>query len=321
MTIEQLKAELQRFYDNEAELGLTAYALLKDPENPGPYKLDIESEAGQDLKQLFIDSLQQTLSEPPELTLLPLSSSDERSNSIYHYDLEQPAELNVLQQVMRSDNLPLLNLAEVELSGIKALLIEIGNHIGQIVLYKTIAPIQVFSRKSFFLVKAQHRLEKIDDEFLRISPGFQLMQINDQLIVIELQTLEKHFGFHQIIKKEAEKGINAIASLDLLDNPEVLQERIDELAYARRLTKVAKDSAVLQQHVPNDTIIHFCKSFPKLSGKIHFNESEDKIKLDSKQSQDLFIKLLMDNFLTSELTQQHYESLAKNKAEPQAENH
>ncbi|WP_240068822.1 hypothetical protein [Enterobacter hormaechei] len=33
--------------------------------------------------------------------------------------------------------------------------------------------------------------------------------------------------------------------------------------------------------------------------------------LDTKVSKDLFIKILMDDFLTSQLTQFYYESLAK----------
>jgi hypothetical protein len=46
-----------------------------------------------------------------------------------------------------------------------------------------------------------------------------------------------------------------------------------------------------------------------------FNQAEDKIILDSKVSKDLFIKLLMDNFLTSDLTKFHYESVAKDSLE------
>ncbi|MCY3628153.1 MAG: DUF4868 domain-containing protein [Gammaproteobacteria bacterium] len=52
-----------------------------------------------------------------------------------------------------------------------------------------------------------------------------------------------------------------------------------------------------------------------MAGRIRFNDREDKIVLDTKKSKDLFIKLLMDDFLTSELTSYHYESVVKDIAE------
>jgi hypothetical protein len=94
----------------------------------------------------------------------------------------------------------------------------------------------------------------------------------------------------------------------------VLHELLDDIKYARRFTKVAQASPVLEAKVPNEIIIKFCKNFPSLAGKIRFNSSEDKIILDTKVSKDLFIKLLMDNYLTSDLTKINYESVAKDYA-------
>ena len=45
--------------------------------------------------------------------------------------------------------------------------------------------------------------------------------------------------------------------------------------------------------------------------KIRFHVAEDKIVLDTKVSKDLLFKLLTDDFLTSELTKFHYESVTK----------
>ena len=101
----------------------------------------------------------------------------------------------------------------------------------------------------------------------------------------------------------------------MIANPEVLHELLDDVKYARRFTKVAKASPVLKAGVPNANIISFCKTFPRLAGKIRFNDDEDKIFLDTKVSKDLFIKLLMDDFLTSELTNFHYASLAKDSVD------
>lgn len=315
MNATELKSTLQNFYDNYDEIGISIYAILKDSNDPEPKKLDIEAEALNGMKKVFFQSLRESISERDELSVLNLSTSDERVDAIYVYDLELPEELTAIELVLSSDNLPLLNLNDFELTGIKALLIEIGNNVGQIVLYKTMAPINIFGRKNLFLKKAQHRLEKIDEEFLRISSGFQLMRINENLLVIDLNAIEKSFGFHDVIKREAALGINSIEAIQLIDNPEVLHELVDDVKYARRFTKIAKSSPVLKARVPNASIVDFCKKFPNLARKIRFNEAGDKILLDTKVSKDLFIKLLMDDFLTSELTQFHYTSVAKYNVE------
>lgn len=322
MNIDDLKASLQAFYNEYDEIGVVVYAVLKDQDSSGaPVKLDIEGDALDGIKALFIQSLKDNISNRDELSLLNLSSSDERLDAVYVYDLEVPHELSFLEKVLAQDDLPLLNLNDQSLSSIKALLIEIGNNIGQMVLYKTMAPVNIFGRKSFFLKKADSRLEKIDNEFLRVSAGFQMLRINNSLLVTDLEALERSFGFHEVIKKEAELGVSAIESLLLIENPDVLRELLDDVKYARRMTKIAKSSPVLKAEVSNESIISFCQSFPRLSGRIRFNESKDKIVLDTKVSKDLFIKLLMDDFLTSELTNLHYASVAKDGIDEEDQEH
>ncbi|MBW7900979.1 MAG: DUF4868 domain-containing protein [Rhodocyclaceae bacterium] len=315
MTAEDLKSALQAYYDDYDDMGVSVYAILKNPEAPGPFKLDIEAEALGGLKGLFIQSLRDSISNKAELALLNLSGADERIDAVYAYDLDVPEELSSLEAVASQDNLPLLNLNDESLSSIKALLIEIGNNVGQLILYKTMAPVNIFGRASFFLRKSASRLERLNDEFLRVSAGFQMLRLNGTLLVLDLEALEKSFGFHNVIKREAAAGINAIETARLLVNPDVLHELLDDIKYARKLTKVAKASPVLQAGVSSQDIVRFCQTFPNLAGRIRFNEAQDKIALDTKVSKDLFIKLLMDDFLTSELTKFHYTSVAKDSVD------
>ena len=319
MTTVELKAALQAYYDDQANIGVCVYALMKDTKNLGPFKLDIEVDAEAGLKTLFMQSLRDEISSKDDLSVLALSSADERVNAIYVYDLEIPEELTSLETVIAQDDLPVLDLNEASLSSIRALLIEIGNNAGQLVLYKTMAPVNIFSRSSFFLLKHKSRLKRLEDEFLRVSAGFQMMRINGNLLVLNLEALEHNFGFHDVIKKEAALGIDAIVSAELLTNPDVLRELIDDVKYARRLTKIAKVSPVLKAGISGGSIVQFCKTFPNLVGRIRFNDENNKVILDTKVSKDLFIKILMDDFLTSELTKFHYASVAKDTVEPSAE--
>lgn len=319
MTAEELKTALQAYYNDQANIGVCLYALMKDTESPGPFKLDIEADAEAGLKALFMHSLQDEIFSKDELSVLALSSADERVNAIYLYDLDIPDELASLETVIAQDDLPVLDLNKANLSSIRALLIEIGNDARQMVLYKTMASVNIFGRSSFFLRKHESRLEKLNDEFLRVSAGFQLMRVNGNLLVLNLEALERNFGFHEVIKREAALGINAIVSAELVTNPDVLRELLDDVKYARRLTKVAKASPVLKAGVSSASIVQFCKTFPKLARRIRFNEENNKVILDTKVSKDLFIKVLMDDYLTSELTKLHYASVAKDAVESSVE--
>ena len=311
MKIEELKSSLKAYYQNQTKIGVCVYALMKDENNPGPFKLDIDPDSIRSLKNLFIQSLKDEISNKDDLEVINLSSADARLNAVYLYDLEIPKDLTSLENVISQDDLAVLDLSDRSLLSIKALLIEIGNNNDQLVLYKTMAPVNIFGRTSYFLIKHESRLEQINDEFLRVSAGFQMMRINEHLLVLNLEALEHNFGFHEVIKREANLGINAIVSAQLLTNPEVLRELIDDVKYARRLTKIAKASPVLSAGIPGESIVQFCKTFPELAGHIRFNAEGNKVSLDTKVSKDLFIKVLMDNFLTSELTKLHYASIAK----------
>jgi hypothetical protein len=315
MNIEELKASLSYFFDNQNEIGVTIYAISKLPDQPDPKKLDIEADAQTGLKKLFLQSIKDKILDVEELAVMNLSTSDERTNVIYAYDIEIPQELSAIDTVLANDTLPVYNLESEKIGNIKALLIEIGDNSKQVVLYKTLAPIHIFSQSSFCLVQHDTRLEKIDKDFLRISPGFQMMKIDGELLVNDLAALERSFGFHEIIKKEATLGISAIEAKLIIDNIDVLKELLEDMKYARRFVKVAKGSPVLIKNIPNASIISFCKTFPSLKGRIRFNNVGDKIVLDTNVSKDLFIKLLMDNFLTSDLTEFHYESVAKDSIE------
>ena len=67
--------------------------------------------------------------------------------------------------------------------------------------------------------------------------------------------------------------------------------------------------------VGNDQIIQFIKQHNGLSRKIRINDTETKIILDTKVSQNFFMKLLNDDYLKSELTNFEYDADSKDLVE------
>ena len=316
MTKEELTQSLTDVFNNTDSTAVV-YALLK---NNGVKKLDIENIALQPLKDMFFEYVKLIIIDNEELSLLALSSADERANAIYEYDLDFPSDFSCFDTILSSNADDLFSVSNNEVNEIKALLIEIGNHEKQIVLYKSLQPVNIFDSKRFFLgyVKSDHRFVRIDDDFIRISQNFQFIKIDEKLLVLDLKSLERFFGFHEVIKREAALGVTAIEARSLLSNPETLRELIDDVSFARKLVKVAKGSPVLKAGIENQKIIEFCRNYSSIKGKIKFNEIGDKIVLDTNVSKQLFIKILMDDFLTSELTEFHYLSVAKDGLEETA---
>ena len=155
------------------------------------------------------------------------------------------------------------------------------------------------------------RFKRFEDKLLRLSPKFQILSIDDVIIVLDLKFIERSLGFADVIKREATLGVDAIEALNILSSIEPLNELISDVSFARKLTKIARNSPVLQNRISNAKIILFAKNHPALKDKIRYNEDGSKIILDTKVSKNLFIKLLNDDYLTSQLTEMEYDSLAK----------
>lgn len=303
-----LKDKIQSLSDKEM-MGIEVYAILK--ENDDVRRLDIQDKYSNDLRDYFVDSIQKVADDEREI--LVLSNYDDRRSVAYLYDLaEKPSELELLSKIHYQDKAEqkLFDLAS-GFQNIKALIMKIGNDDFTTTLYKILAPINIFSPAQFLFIKSGTQLKRIDEEFLRFSNGFQIIQIQDEIYIIDLKILE-NFQFFDILKQEAEKGIKAIENMNIIDNIEVFEELLEDVSFARKLTNVSRNSPVIQAKISNHQIIDFCSNYPLTKGKIKFNGKNDKIILDTKKSRELFLKILMDNLLTSELTKHCYESIAKN---------
>lgn len=307
-----LKEAVRYFLDSE-DIGIVTYALIKEGEGLVVKKLDIESLSQNELLEFYKNSLNDIIIANDNLSVIKLSSADERLNAIYEYDLEIPHKLKSIDDLVLNHEIPPFNFRNDNFSNIKSLLIEIGNDEKRILLYKSIAPINIFGRKGFFLHKSNERLEQIKDDFFRLSSNFQFFKLEGKIFIVEIDYLEKSFGIHDIIKAEAIKGVDVIKDLNIINNPAVLDELIEDISFARKLIKVAKSSPIISLGIPNNNIIAFAKKHPALKEKFNYSIDDSKFNLDTQVSKNLFIKLLNDDYLNSALTKLYYDSIAKDK--------
>ncbi|MAD45084.1 MAG: DUF4868 domain-containing protein, partial [Oceanospirillaceae bacterium] len=132
-----------------------------------------------------------------------------------------------------------------------------------------------------------------------------------EFYVNQLSVLEKSFGFDKVIAGEAKKYIELLEDSQIVDDMQYITERSNDLAFAKKLVRASRHSPVFGD-VSNENIINFSKKHRYLSKVMKLNHSEDAFVLKTKTSQDRFIKMMLDDYLVSELTNNDYESLAKN---------
>lgn len=315
------KAELNQsleFLNNPTgELQIIMYACF---EEQVVKKLDVKSEDLPPIRRLFVDSVNNAIIAQEEFTVIPLSTADERGNCFYEYDLELPEELQFLENIIGNDEIEAFNFNNDTFAEIDALAIVLADDNNEISLYKKLSSVEVLGRGGYMLWKSNQRLERFEEQLLRISPSFQVLRVKESVIILNLKTIERNFGFHDVIKREATIGLAAINDMGIVSNIDTLEELIENVSFARKLTKIARNSPVIQRNIPNVNIIAFSRTHPAMRNKIRYTPDGNQFALDTKVSKDLFVKLLNDDFLTSELTQLYYDSLAKDNIEGEAAN-
>lgn len=249
-----------------------------------------------------------------ESNVLQLSSADERKNGLYYYDLDElPEEMKLMKEVMNQEGeVDRFNFDQDSLEEVIAFITIIGNADRKIVLYKQQYAIGLLKRDKYMLTPVPHknRLKKVEQDILRVDFNFQFCLMDNVFYVSDIDKMEKICSFHTLIINEAKKSIERILQVDILDNVEVLEDDLDNVTFARKLTRIYKDSKVLGI-VPNKTIVEFASKHSYFK-KNPLKTKGDKFVLDTKKSKEAFIKLMNDDFLKSELTDYEYEALAKN---------
>ncbi len=305
----ELNTALEFLDAPQGELQVIFYAVIEGINEPK--KLDIKNEDLVELRKLFVAAIKTFVIDKSDYVVLPLSSADERGKCFYQYDLDIPQELELLDDVIGNDNLQIFNFSSNQLAGIDSLIIVLADDNHEISLFKKLSPVEIVGRGGFMLWKSNQRLERFNDQMLRISSKFQVLRVAGELIIIDLGAIEKSFGFHDVITREATAGLSVIEDMELVSNIDSLKELVSNVSFARKLIKVTKSSPVIQLNIPNENIIAFAKAHPLTKKKMRFSEDEKQFNLDTRVSKNLFIKILNDDLLTSELTKLYYDSLAK----------
>ena len=317
MTIEEIKDKLSTLLGQPYTVQV--YFVLKQDENLILRLADIEDEKTEpEVDKLFLEYMTDTVLNNNDLQVCELSTADERTNAIFHYDYtEYPEELEVFQSFdikQATKEVEKFNFEQDNLSRLCGYIIYIGSMEDGVSLFKKHYPISLIKRDSFLLgaIKSKQRFELVTgDDIIRLNGAVQLFRINGEIFVIDIKVLERNMGFNQLIYKAADETVQAIEELAIIEDIQVLRDSAEDIAFARKLSRVKKSSPIFKLNISKETIIEFTKTTHDLSGRFKYSEDGNEIRLDTKKSKDAFITLMNDAFLRSELTRQFYEAKAK----------
>lgn len=317
MSLDTLRERISGVISDDA-CSAEFYFLLEGAGQISIKRADIDQNASDELTRNFIEMISNSILLNDELSLLNISGADDRANAIYRYDLpDVPAQIQHLATILQRDDFDVFNFDADDLAHLEGILVILGHGQQQLALYKHQYPVALLKRDSpFSLVRFgnQNRLVKLEGDVLRINSKFEFMRIGDEYFIVDIKTLERFFGFHDAVRNIATQGIANIDRAQLVVDTAVLTARLDDISFSRKLVRAARASPVLGV-IPNAQVITFVSTHPTLRGKFRLSDDGSKLKLDTKVSQNLFLKLLNDDFLQSELTKRYYASLAKDNLE------
>lgn len=320
MTLQELREKLAFLYSNDAPISLSLYFILDTEDGIELKFANVEQAVTDSLLSQFKDYINAKIILNETLNFRNLTDADDRKNSIYLYDLnEKPEGLSSMATILENEEQLHFSFIDNDLSKIKAFVILIGNQEHKISIYKQQYSINYLRRDSILRIfPADTRFEKVDKNILSINESFEFMRLDNDLIVLSTKVLEKYFGFEQIIRNAATTNLKLIEDSELLVDTTLLNTLANELKYAKKIVRIKSTTPVLS--LPPATVMTFIQNHPILKKKIRLNGDSSKISLDTKVSQELFLKLLNDDFLKSELTFLLYDSQNKDSMPVEEEN-
>ena len=310
MNLQTVTEKIQALLSSHEAI-LRLYPVLETQDGTEEIKLaDVNDDASAELKDMLLGYLRSKFVNNEDLYFASLSDADERKNAAYVYDLEEmPPTLEFLGEVLANSARPGFSFDSDEINNITGFVILIGDVHHSITLYKRHHHLSTMKAdKGFSLFKANNRFVKVKEDILRLSASVDFLQVGDTLVATNLKALEDTFGFEDVIRRQANANIQLIEAMNLLEDVAPLVEMANDIKQAKKILRIKTNSPVMQ--LPMATVVDFVSKHKPIMKKFRLSEDGTRLKLDTKISKKLFLALMNDDFLTSELTKLYYAGLA-----------
>ena len=328
MTKEILKQKLDGLVAQQG-CGMNLYFILRKQGDYILKKANVRHEAFAPIKEVLqanIVQLRQMMDEDT-FAVLNLSGAEDRKNVIYQYDMEEELRpISLMKEVeahlfddgyFTSENNRIFDFATDTFDEVDAWIASYGVEGNHIVIYRKTFPVNLLKQgRNLFIFKDAEQIDIVKDDIFRIDGKIDFFLLDNTALIYNISILEKFNDFKEIVQRSANNSLQQIAAADLVSDIVKLQERArDDISFARKLVKVTTNALILNV-VSKESIIQFAREHAYLSRKLKVS-ADNKFELEKKSAQNLFIQLLDDAFLHSELSSNDYLSPGKDILRPE----
>lgn len=180
---------------------------------------------------------------------------------------------------------------------------------GTIYLWKRNYPVAVINKdRNYSIFFSNRKLNLFDKDLLRLSNHFDVMLIENELIIINRSEFEKAFDYVEAMQTTASENVKVITKTKLID--------VDGLAKIADLSKNKKTLRKLLNINPKSKVLtkeptqiaRLAKKY-----KVEFNLTDDKKQLliTTKKAAIAFVEMLNDDYLKSEFSGSLYKIKGK----------
>lgn len=328
MTKESLQEKLDGLIAQQ-ECGMNLYFILHQQDDYILKKANVKNEALVPIRNVLRDNLVQLrqMMNEPTFAVLNLSGADDRKNVIYQYDLEEELRpISLMKEVdanlfndgyFTADNNHIFDFNTDAFEDVDAWIASYGVEGNHLIIYRKTFSVNLLKQgRNLFIFKDAEQIDIVKDDIFRIDGKVDFFLLDNTTLIYNLSILEKFNDFKDIVQRSAHNSLQQIADADLVDDIAKLQERADsDISFARKLIKVTANALILNV-VDKERIIQFAREHAYLSRRLKVS-ADNKFELEKKSAQNLFIQLLDDAFLHSELSSNDYLSPGKDILRPE----
>ena len=312
MNKEELINSLGFLFDTDCRCNISVFVTTP---GSGLKLFNIEKENLGDLLKMFLSSIQTKLIDDEDYVLEDYSSTINRVNTLYRFDLSETERTDEMKNLVAISTLidpEIFSSDEDSIETINGIYILInGGEQQSISLYKHITNVDktYTNSRCYWFYKSDDQFKRMMKSLLRITPSFQMFQVNGEIYMNDMQHLEKLLKLDAILRREVSHDITAITTRRIITNNIFLKQACEKPKNCKKLRHALTKSEVITKNIDNATVINFAES--KSALKFHFNAEKTMFDIKSKAEAERFIKLLDDDFLRSLLTDTDYDSSDK----------
>ena len=322
MTKETLQAKLDELIAQQ-ECGMNLYFILHQQDEYILKKANVRYDAFDPIKEVLRENLIQLrqMMDEPTFAVLNLSGAEDRKNVIYQYDLDEELRpISLMKEVdanlfndgyFTANNNRVFNFDTDNFEDVDAWIASYGVEGNHIIIYRKTFSVNLLKQgRNLFIFEDAEQIDIVKDDIFRIDGKIDFFLLDDTSLIYNISILEKFNDFKDIVQRSARSSIQQIAAVDLVEDIAKLRERAEsDISFARKLIKVTTNALILNV-VDKERIIQFAREHAYLSRKLKVS-ADNKFDLEKKSAQNLFIQLLDDAFLHSELSSNDYLSPGK----------